>query len=35
VTGSDESIPLLMFDHREVKDACRASGRRFVGDGDP
>ena len=32
VTGSDEGIPLTMFDHEEVKAACRAAGWRFVGD---
>jgi hypothetical protein len=32
LTGSDEAIPLTMFDHEEVKAACRASGWRFVGD---
>ena len=35
VTGSEEAIPLQMFDHGEVKTACRASGWRFVGDTDP
>jgi hypothetical protein len=35
VTGSEEAIPMEMFDHTEVKAACRASGWRFVGDGDP
>jgi hypothetical protein len=34
VTGSDEAIPLTMFDHEEVKDACRTNGWRFVGDVD-
>jgi hypothetical protein len=33
VTGSDEAIVLTMFDHEEVKAACRANGWRFVGDG--
>jgi hypothetical protein len=32
VTGSDEAILLTMFDHDEVRAACRASGWRFVGD---
>jgi hypothetical protein len=32
VTGSDEAIPLTMFDHDEVKAACRANGWRFAGD---
>jgi hypothetical protein len=32
VHGSDESIPLQMFDHEEVKAACRASGWRLAGD---
>ena len=32
VLGSDESIPLQMFDHEEVKAACRASGWRLAGD---
>jgi hypothetical protein len=32
VTGSDEAILLTMFDHEEVKAACRARGWRFVDD---
>jgi hypothetical protein len=32
VTGSDEAIPLQMFDHEEVKAACRASGWTFAAD---
>lgn len=32
VTGSEEAIPLTMFDHEEVKAACRANGWRFAGD---
>ena len=32
VTGSDEAIPMTMFDDAEVTAACRASGWRFVGD---
>jgi hypothetical protein len=34
VTGSDEGIPLTMFDHEEVKAACREQGWRFAGDAD-
>jgi hypothetical protein len=32
VTGSDAAISLNMFNHGEVKDACRTNGWRFVGD---
>jgi putative Ca2+/H+ antiporter (TMEM165/GDT1 family) len=32
VTGSEEAIPMTMFDDAEVTAACRASGWRFVGD---
>jgi hypothetical protein len=32
VLGSDESIPLQMFDHEEVKATCRASGWMFADD---
>jgi hypothetical protein len=34
IKGSDEGIPLTMFDHEEVKAACRAHGWRFVSDAD-
>jgi hypothetical protein len=32
VTGSEEGIPLTMFDHEELKSACRTNGWTFVGD---
>jgi hypothetical protein len=32
VTGSEEAISLNMFDHEEVKAACRANSWRFVDD---
>lgn len=35
VTGSEAAIPMGMFDHEEVKAACRANGWSFAGDGGP
>jgi hypothetical protein len=32
VTGSEEGIPLTMFDHEDLKSACRANGWTFAGD---
>jgi hypothetical protein len=32
VEGSEEAISIQMFDHEEVKRACRANGWRFAGD---
>ena len=32
VAGSDEAVPIMMFDRRELEEACRAAGWRFVSD---
>ena len=33
VTGSDDAIPIDTFNFALVRDACRAKGWRFTGDG--